>query len=83
MIEFDASNPYAARLRDQHYQMQDLLISVDELKAQITFLTLKRCNNRPNVAEAGINHQHTGAVHAPPQPPVDPQLAQVLAQRAT
>ena len=42
MIEFDASNPYAARLRDQHYQMQDLLISVDELKAQVTFLTLER-----------------------------------------
>ena len=42
MIEHDASNPYAARLRDQHYQMQDLLISVDELKAQITFLTLER-----------------------------------------
>jgi hypothetical protein len=42
MIEYDASNPYAARLRDQHYQMQDLLISVDELKAQVTFLTLER-----------------------------------------
>ena len=42
MIEFDASNPYASRLRDQHYQMQDLLISVDELKAQVTFLTLER-----------------------------------------
>ena len=42
MIEFDASNPYAARLRDQHYQMQDLLISVDELQWQVTFLTLER-----------------------------------------
>ena len=42
MIEFDASNPYASRLRDQHYQMQDLLISIDEFKAQITFLTLER-----------------------------------------
>ena len=42
MIEFDASDPYAARLRDQHYQIQDLLISIDELKAQITFLTLER-----------------------------------------
>ena len=42
MIEFDASNPYAARLRDQHYQMQDLLISVDELQWQITCLTLER-----------------------------------------
>jgi hypothetical protein len=42
MIEFDASNPYASRLRNQHYQMQDLLISVDELKAQVTFLTLER-----------------------------------------
>ena len=42
MIQFDASDPYAARLRDQHYQIQDLLISIDELKAQITFLTLER-----------------------------------------
>jgi hypothetical protein len=42
MIKFDASEPYAARLRDQHYQIQDLLISIDELKAQITFLTLER-----------------------------------------
>ena len=42
MIKFDASNPYAARLRDQHYQMQDLLISVDELQWQITCLTLER-----------------------------------------
>ena len=42
MIKFDASDPYAARLRDQHYQIQDLLISIDELKAQITFLTLQR-----------------------------------------
>ena len=42
MIKDDASNPYAARLRDQHYQMQDLLISVDELKAQVTFFTLER-----------------------------------------
>ena len=42
MIEHDASNPYAARLRDQHYQMQDLLISVDELQWQITCLTLER-----------------------------------------
>jgi hypothetical protein len=42
MIKFDASDPYAARLRDQHYQIQDLLISIDELKAQITFLTLER-----------------------------------------
>ena len=42
MIEFDASNPYASRLRDQHYQMQDLLISVDELQWQITCLTLER-----------------------------------------
>ena len=42
MIEFDASDPYALRLRDQHYQMQDLLISVDELQWQITCLTLER-----------------------------------------
>ena len=42
MIKFDASDPYAARLRDQHYQIQDLLISIDELKAPITFLTLER-----------------------------------------
>ncbi len=42
MIKFDASDHYAARLRDQHYQIQDLLISIDELKAQITFLTLER-----------------------------------------
>ena len=42
MIEFDASNPYASRLRDQHYQMQDLLISVDELQWQVTCLTLER-----------------------------------------
>jgi hypothetical protein len=42
VIKFDASDPYAARLRDQHYQIQDLLISIDELKAQITFLTLER-----------------------------------------
>ena len=42
MIEYDASNPYASRLRDQHYQMQDLLISVDELQWQITCLTLER-----------------------------------------
>ncbi len=42
MIKFDASDPYSARLRDQHYQIQDLLISIDELKAQITFLTLER-----------------------------------------
>jgi hypothetical protein len=42
VIQFDASDPYAARLRDQHYQIQDLLISIDELKAQITFLTLER-----------------------------------------
>jgi len=42
MIKFDASDPYASRLRDQHYQIQDLLISIDELKAQITFLTLER-----------------------------------------
>jgi hypothetical protein len=42
MIKFDASDPYAARLRDQHYQIQDLMISIDELKAQITFLTLER-----------------------------------------
>ena len=42
MIKFDASDPYAARLRDQHYQIQDLLISIDEHKAQITFLTLER-----------------------------------------
>jgi hypothetical protein len=42
MIKFDASDPCASRLRDQHYQIQDLLISIDELKAQITFLTLER-----------------------------------------
>ena len=42
MIKFDASDPSASRLRDQHYQIQDLLISIDELKAQITFLTLER-----------------------------------------
>jgi hypothetical protein len=42
VIKFDASDPYAARLRDQHYQIQDLLISIDELKAQITLLTLER-----------------------------------------
>jgi hypothetical protein len=42
MISSDASDKYAGRLRDQHYQIQDLLISIDELKAQITFLTLER-----------------------------------------
>ncbi len=42
MIKFDASDPSASRLRDQHYQIQDLLISIDELKAQITFLILER-----------------------------------------
>ena len=42
MIKFDASDPYAARLRDQHYQIQDLLIGIDELKLQITWLTLQR-----------------------------------------
>ena len=42
MIASDASDEYAGRLRDQHYQIQDLLISIDELKAQITFLTLER-----------------------------------------
>jgi hypothetical protein len=42
MIKFDASDPSASRLRDQHYQIQDLLISVDELKYQITCLTLER-----------------------------------------
>ncbi len=42
MIKFDASDPSASRLRDQHYQIQDLLISIDELKLQITWLTLQR-----------------------------------------
>ena len=42
MIAYDSSDEYAGRLRDQHYQIQDLLISIDELKAQITFLTLER-----------------------------------------
>ena len=42
MIPYDASDEYAGRLRHQHYQIQDLLISIDELKAQITFLTLER-----------------------------------------
>jgi hypothetical protein len=42
MIKFDASDPYASRLRDQHYQIQDLLIGIDELKLQITWLTLQR-----------------------------------------
>ena len=41
-MKFDASDPSASRLRDQHYQIQDLLIGIDELKAQITFLTLER-----------------------------------------
>lgn len=42
MIKFDASDPHASRLRDQHYQIQDLLIGIDELKLQITWLTLQR-----------------------------------------
>jgi hypothetical protein len=42
MIKFDASDPSASRLRDQHYQIQDLLIGIDELKLQITWLTLQR-----------------------------------------
>ena len=44
MIKYDAYSSWLAtqRLRDQHYQIQDLLISIDELKAQITFLTLER-----------------------------------------
>ena len=44
MINYDAYRAWVAtqRLRDQHYQIQDLLISIDELKAQITFLTLER-----------------------------------------
>jgi hypothetical protein len=42
VIKFDASDPSASRLRDQHYQIQDLLISIDELKLQITWLTLQR-----------------------------------------
>jgi hypothetical protein len=42
MISSDASDEYAGRLKAQHYQIQDLLISIDELKAQITFLTLER-----------------------------------------
>jgi len=41
-MKFDASDPYASRLRDQHYQIQDLLIGIDELKLQITWLTLQR-----------------------------------------
>jgi hypothetical protein len=41
-MKFDASDLYAARLRDQHYQIQDLLIGIDELKLQITWLTLQR-----------------------------------------
>ncbi len=42
MIKFDASDPSASRLRNQHYQIQDLLIGIDELKLQITWLTLQR-----------------------------------------
>jgi hypothetical protein len=44
MIEYNAFTNWLStqRLRDQHYQIQDLLISIDELKAQITFLTLER-----------------------------------------
>ncbi len=42
MMKFDASDPHASRLRDQHYQIQDLLIGIDELKLQITWLTLQR-----------------------------------------
>ncbi len=42
MIFKDASDEYAGRLRDQHYQIQDLLIGIDELKLQITWLTLQR-----------------------------------------
>jgi hypothetical protein len=42
MMKFDASDPSASRLRDQHYQIQDLLIGIDELKLQITWLTLQR-----------------------------------------
>ena len=42
MIKFDASDAHASRLRDQHYQIQDLLIGIDELKLQITWLTLQR-----------------------------------------
>jgi hypothetical protein len=44
MIEHNAFTNWLStqRLRDQHYQIQDLLISIDELKAQITFLTLER-----------------------------------------
>jgi len=42
VIKFDASDPSASRLRDQHYQIQDLLIGIDELKLQITWLTLQR-----------------------------------------
>ena len=42
MIYSDASDEYAGRLRDQHYQIQDLLIGIDELKLQITWLTLQR-----------------------------------------
>ena len=42
MIFSDASDEYAGRLRDQHYQIQDLLIGIDELKLQITWLTLQR-----------------------------------------
>jgi len=41
-MKFDASDPSASRLRDQHYQIQDLLIGIDELKLQITWLTLQR-----------------------------------------
>ena len=41
-MKFDASYPHASRLRDQHYQIQDLLIGIDELKLQITWLTLQR-----------------------------------------
>jgi hypothetical protein len=41
-MKFDASDPSALRLRDQHYQIQDLLIGIDELKLQITWLTLQR-----------------------------------------
>ncbi len=42
MIAYDFSDEYAGRLRDQHYQIQDLLIGIDELKLQITWLTLQR-----------------------------------------
>jgi hypothetical protein len=43
VIPSAASDPNALRLQAmQHYQIQDLLTGIDELKLQITWLTLQR-----------------------------------------